>query len=534
MTDATRAMIRTKADETAAAQGCYFDPVAAERPRKFFRAFLRHSKGQWAGQPFDLLDWQHDGVFAPLFGWKKPDGTRRFQVAFIEIPKKNGKSTLASGLGLYMLVGDGEGGAEIYSTAVSRDQAGIVHNEAMTMVESSPGLLAYLKLNRSTKQIAFPKTNSKYRALACEARSSEGLNGHALIMDELHAWTGNAGREFYQALQYAGRARRQPLTFAITTAGSDTNTVCYELYRYAKDILSGANADDTRFFPFICEASPDDDFDDPAVWKRANPSLGVTIREDNFAADLREAKKSPTAWSSFLRYSFNVWTTGSNPALRKEDWDACYRPFTLEELRGRECWAGLDLSRTRDMTALVLVFRGDEEGTYLVMPFFWLPAGTLRDPSTPAEFRRWAAEGHLIETGGDVTDYSAVEEKIVELDKVFDIRELAFDPHYAEELTQRVADRTSIDRVAFAQTILNFAGPTAEFERLVIGHTLRHNGHPVLAWQAGNVEFRLDANNNKRPVKPGGVKKIDGIVAGIQGLARAMAYDSASSFGFSA
>ena len=279
-------------------------------------------------------------------------------------------------------------------------------------------------------------------------------------------------------------------------------------------------------------AEPSDDLDSPATWLKANPSMGLTIREDRFAEEWQEAKRKPTTLSAFKRYRFDLWIAGSNPALSSEDWQACAADYTEEGLLGQECWAGLDLSRMRDMCSLALIFRGDAEGEYKLLIWFWLPRGTLEAPETPAEFRAWVEHGHLLATDGDVTDYAAIEEKLVELagssdgevPRKFDVRELAYDPHYAEELTQRVADRTGVERVAFGQTHFNFAAPTSEFERLVISHKLRHNGSPVLAWQAGHVEFAVDRNNNKRPVKPGNrvIKKVDGIVAAIQALARAM------------
>ena len=553
----TKKWIRARADETAAEQGCTFSMKGPERVRMFFRTFLQHSKGQWAGKPFELLDWQFNDLVCPLFGWRKPDGTRRFQIAFIEIPKKNGKSTFAAGIGLYLLVGDGEPGAEIYSTAVTRDQAGIVHNEAMTMVEASRALKSYLKVNKSNKVIHFPQTNSKYRPLASDADSNEGLNAHGIIIDELHAWKGERGRNFFEAIQYAGRARAQPLMLIITTAGDDVATVCYEKLEYARDILSGVNKDDTRFFAYVKEATSKDDLEDPETWRRVNPSMGITIREDAFACDLAEAKKSPTAWASFKRYSFNIWTSGSNPAICREDWAACRDDFAEDLLLGQECWAGLDLSRVSDMTSLALLFKSvvvsgetylmrdgtmadfREVATYRLLVYSWLPEGSAREGPMASEYRAWAKAGRLTLTDGDVTDYAVVERKLIELagdgetPGKFRLVELAFDPYFAEELTQRFQDATGVKRVAFAQTIANFAPPTSEFERLVIAHQLRHDGNPVLSWQVGHVEFKTDQNNNKRPIKPGGnsVKKIDGVVATIMALGRAMIDRAGGGFG---
>lgn len=529
----TKAWIRNAADDKAARAGCYFDVAAAEKVREFFRRFLRHSKGQFAGQPFELLNWQWQDLIGPLFGWRRKDGTRRFRKAYVEIPKKNGKSTLAAGVGLYMLIGDGERGAEVYSTACTRDQASIVHGEAINMVKASEGLSAYLRVNHSTKEILFDRTQSKYKALASDAGSSEGLNSHAMVIDELHAWKGTAGRAFYDSLKYAGRARRQPLQFVITTAGDDQTSVCWELHQYAEQVISGA-VEDHRFFGYIRAADQADDWNQPEIWRKANPSLGETISEEEFGADLREAVKTPTSLAQFLRYSFNLWSSGGDPAIRPEDWAACKVEFTAAELEGRECYAALDLSRSKDMTALVLVFRDDDEGWYRVLPFFWMPMATIMHPATPEVVRVWERQGLIRATEGNVTDYRQVKADIVELAEKYQFVEMAFDPYFAEELTQNIADETGVERVAFHQTITNFAAPSAELERLVAAGILQHDGNPVLAWQAGNLVWRMDPSGNKRPNREGRQKKIDGLVALIMALGRCMLVpDMTQSVGFS-
>lgn len=527
MTDTiTKRWIRTAADEQAVAAGCYFDEAAAERVPEFFRRFLRHSKGKFAGNPFELLPWQTDDVIYPLYGWKRPDGTRRFRKAYVEIPKKNGKSTMASGIGLYHLAGDGERGAEVYSAAVTRDQASIVHGEAITMVESSEALASYLKINKATKEILFPRYASKYKALPAEAHSSEGLNASALIIDELHAWIGEHGRRFYDALKYAGTARTQPLMFQITTAGEDTLGVCWEQHEYARDVIAGV-IDDQRFFGYIAAADVKDDVDEPATWRKANPSMGVTMTEADFAADLSEAKKTPSTFAQFLRYRLNRWAGGGGvPAIRPEDWNACEGNFTVDDLAGRECWAALDLSRTKDMTALALVFRAEGEGgdDYHALVWFWLPAETLERKDCPEQFRTWAKQGRIRLTDGNVTDYTQVENDIVEILERFAPQCLAFDPYFAEEITQRIMDRIGVERVEFRQTLMNFAPACTELERLVMSRKIRHDGDPVLAWHIANLRWKIDANNNKRPIKPGGdsIKKIDGAVAMLMGIGRAM------------
>lgn len=515
----TESWVRTAADRQAVSEGCYFDLPAAERVRDFFLKFLRHSKGEWGGQPFELIEWQWKDVIAPLFGWKRPDGLRRFRKAYIEIPKKNGKSTLASGIGLYLLVADGEHGPEVYSAAADQAQASIVHSEAVRMVKASTPLQRSLRINESTKTISFPGRNGVYRALSAGADTKEGLNANALIIDELHIWK---GRQMWDALRYAGRARRQPLLFVITTAGDDLLSVCREQHDYAQGILRGQILD-TRTFAYIRAADVSDDWTQPATWHKANPSLGVTMTEEDFAADVKEAEKTPTSQSSFKRYSLNIWATSTNPWLRLEDWSRCQRSYTAEDLAGCPCYGGLDLASVRDLTAFVLCFPWDED-LYRILPFFWLPEDTVSDPDSPEQYRVWAAHGYLRTTPGNVCDYAVVKRDIVELSKQYQILEYAYDPWNAEKTTQELQEENDLKRIAFPQTISNYAAPTREWERLCVAGKLHHPGHPVLTWMAGHVQVRTDPQGNMRPVKPpqGDRRKIDGISAGIMALGRAM------------
>lgn len=525
MTTIASEWIRTKADERAVEEGCTFDLRAAERVRDFFHKFLRHSKGQWAGKPFELLDWQWEDLIAPLFGWMRADGTRRFRRSYAEIAKKNGKSTIASGIGLYLLVGDKEAGAEVYSAAADQQQASIVHGEAIHMVRASDALSAVLKINETTKNIAFARTNSWYRALSSEAETKEGLNAHGIIIDELHAWH---GRALWDALRFAGRARRQPLVFVITTAGDDPLSVCREQHDYAKGILRGEIVD-TRYFAYIRAAQQvsegdevDDDWKDPEAWKRANPSYGITIDPQDFAADAKEAEKTPTGVASFKRYSLNVWAQSANPWLNVADWQACREDFEEESLDGQTCFGGLDLSSRYDLAAFVLDF--PQEHWHYLLPFFWLPEATVKNPDYPEQYRVWAAQGFLRTTPGNVVDYGFIKRDIIQLSERYDLREFAFDPWNAEKLTQELEEENGIKRFAFGQTISNFAEPMKEFERLILSRGLRHNGHPVMQWCVGNVTVKCDPNGNLRPVKPehGSKKKIDGVVAAVMALGRAL------------
>lgn len=512
----SRKWIRNQADELAIAHGCWFDERAAVKVCAFFPHFLRHSKGAFAGKPFELQGWQRDEVMYPLFGWKNADGTRRFRVAYIELPKKNGKSTWAAGIGLYMLTGDGERGAEVYSAATKQEQASIVHDEAIRMVDKSPALTKILKVNRSTKNIAFLETESYYRALSSEAHGSEGLNAHCIIVDELHAWPGTA---FWDSLKFAGSARPQPLRFVITTAGNDQQSICWQQHEYARQVIDGS-VEDLRFFGYIRAADASADWHEPEVWRAANPSLGVTMKESDFAADVAEAAKTPSTQSAFKRYRLNVWDTQTSPWLDVAEWNACYEAFDAESLEGMDCQAGLDLAKTRDTTSLQLVFRRDDE--YKVLSYFWLPEDTVNDPGSPLEYRQWKRDGWLLATKGNVCDYRFIKSFIGELSRKYFITEMAYDPWNAEQLTQEIEDDYGIKRVKFPQTITNFTGPMKELERLILDRKIQHNGHPVMKWQFSNVSTKSDPSGNIRPVKPDGKerRKIDGVVALIMALGR--------------
>ncbi len=447
----TADFIKNESDERAIANGCEFDERRAERVVAFMRRFLCHSKGKWAGEPFELLDWQREDVIMPLFGWVRPDGTRRFRKTYIEIPKKNGKSTLASAVGLYLLLGDGEMGAEVYSAASDQEQASVVHREAINMVDSSPALSRVAKVNRSNKNIAYEKTKSFYRALSSQPGGKEGLNAHGIIADELHVWH---GRAFWDTLKYAFSARRQGLLFVITTAGDDPLSICYEQYRYAKGVLGG-DIEDERFFAYVKEASPGDDWRDKDVWFKANPSLGHTLSVDDFQADANEAEKTPSTQTTFKRYRLDIWATSSNPWLKREDWDACTAMIDMAELDGCICYAGLDLSRTRDMTALVLVFPLGEN-RFRIVPFFWLPEAAVNDPGNPEEFRVWAKAKLIEVTDGNYIDFGFIKKRIVEISKTYNLGGIYYDPKYAADVVQSLMDEHGIHCEPFKQSIMDF------------------------------------------------------------------------------
>jgi phage terminase large subunit-like protein len=506
--------IRSQRDERAVLEGCRFDVRAAERVRTFFTKFLRHSKGQWAGQPFKLLDWQWREVVGPLFGWKRADGTRRYRRAYIEVPKKNGKSALFSGLSLYLLAADGEPGAEVYSAALDRDQASIVFNEAANMVEVSPQLSSRLNVVRSTKRIVMPRSRSFYKALSADVPAKEGLNAHAVLIDELHA---QKTRLLWDTLRYAGASRRQPLHLSITTAGFDRHSICWEQHDYAEKVLDGT-IEDSSFLPFIAAAGAEDDWTNPEVWRKANPSFAVTINPEQFAEDCREARESPAKENSFRRYRLNQWTEQEVRWLNMEKWDACATP--LGDLERRPCYAGLDLSSTTDITALVLVFPNEDR--YDVLPLFWVPeeGARRRERGDRVPYSAWIRGGFVAATPGEVIDYDRIRQKINELGQRYEIREIAIDRWNATQLATQL-EGDGFEVVAFGQGYASMNWPCKKLEELVLGGKIAHGGHPVLRWMAGNVSIEKDAADNWKPSKKKSIERIDGIVALIMALDRA-------------
>ena len=537
-----RRWVRNVADQHAWDHGCRFDERRGEHIADFFRTYLRHSKGEWAGQPFEMTDWQRREVIFPLFGWVKEDERgrwcRRFRRSYAEIPKKNYKSTTASGIGLYMLCGDGEEGSQVYSLGADKDQARIVHAEAVNMVDASPDLAEALKVNRSSNTISYPATNSSYRALSAAGRGKAGFNIHCAIADELHEWFGS---ELWEAIKYGYRARREPLQFVITNAGDDLQSICYKQREKAQAILDGTIFDDS-FFALICAATREEAEAEVAtvregatelpVAERCNPGLGHVIRKADLLADINDAIQTPSELPNLLRLTYGVWEVGSKPWLNMTQWEKCGADYGEEDLLGQSCWLGLDLSQTRDMTALVAMFK-QEDGEYRQLVWFWLPEETIREEKKVMDYAGWVRDGHLISIPGATIEYSWIEDFIAsDLAPRFDVCGVVYDAMYAHDLVQRLELDHVLLPVKFPQTFPAFAGPTSTFERLVIQGKLRHNRHPILTWQAGHVAVKSDNNNNKRPIKPpdGDHRKIDGIVASIMALSQATGLEVGSMY----
>jgi len=481
---------------------------------------LCHTKGTWAGKPFELIDWQ-ERIVRDIFGILKPNGYRQFNTAYIEISKKNGKSELAAAVALLLCCGDNEQRAEVYGCAADRQQAAIVFDVAADMVKMCPALAKRVKILASQKRIIYQPTNSFYQVLSAEAYSKHGFNIHGVVFDELHT---QPNRKLFDVMtKGSGDARMQPLYFLITTAGSDTNSICYETHQKAKDILEGRKVDPT-FYPVIYGADVNDDWTDPEVWKKANPSLGITIGIDKVEAACESAKQNPGEENAFRQLRLDQWVKQSVRWMPMDKWDACEFSVDEKSLEGRICYGGLDLSSTTDITAFVLVFPPEnDEDKYIVLPYFWIPEDNvdLRVMRDHVPYDTWIKKGFMETTEGNVVHYGYIEKFIESLGERFNIREIAFDRWGAVQMVQNL-EGMGFAVVPFGQGFASMSPPTKELMKLTLEKRIAHGGHPVLRWMMDNIFIRTDPAGNIKMDKAKSTEKIDGAVATVMALDRAI------------
>ena len=481
---------------------------------------LCHTKGTWAGKPFDLIDWQ-EKIIRDIFGILKPDGYRQFNTAYVEIPKKQGKSELAAAVALLLCCADGEERAEVYGCAADRQQAAIVFDVAADMVRMNPALKKRCKILASQKRLIYEPTNSFYQVLSADAYSKHGFNVSGVIFDELHT---QPNRKLYDVMtKGSGDARTQPLYFLITTAGNDENSICYQVHQKAIDIMKGRKHD-PRFYPVIYGAGRDEDWSSPEIWKKANPSLGITVKMEKVKDAYNSAKENPAEENTFRQLRLNQWVKQDVRWMPMDKWDACAFQVDPNELRGRDCYGGLDLSSTTDITAFVLVFppRDDSEG-YTLLTYFWIPEDNvdLRVRRDHVPYDIWKQQGYLQTTEGNVVHYGFIEHFIDDLGKKYHIREIAFDRWGAVEMVQNL-EGMGFTVVPFGQGFKDMTPPTKELMRLTLEKKIAHGGHPVLRWMMDNIYIRTDPAGNIKPDKAKSTEKIDGVVATIMGLDRAI------------
>ena len=516
-------------------RGLWFDTAAAQDVLDFF-PLLRHSKGEWAKKEFVLEPWQKFILWV-LFGWKRANGSRRFRSAYVEIARKNGKSTLCAGIGLYALTADGEEGAEVYCFATKKDQAKIVFAEAEKMRKASPGLAKRIESWRNN--MCVPATNSKMEPLGADADTMDGLNSSCNIVDELHA---HKSKKLLEKVETGVGSRRQPINFKITTAGYDRESVCWAERERCTAILEGVKEDDS-VFAFIACLDEGDDWRDEKNWIKANPNLNVSVKLETLQEDARKADQQPSSLNGFLQLRLNVWTNQEHAAIKIDEWNKCVgfslagidskilRERKLKELEGRDCIIGIDLSSTEDVSASVKLFppQSDDE-PWICIPDFWLPEDNVAEKmdkwrSHSASYDVWAREGFLHLTDGDVIDYDEIKAQILSDCERYNVTKITFDAHFATQFTNDLQKSgVANDKLLkFPQTMEMYAEPTQRLlEVMIPKRTIAHLGNPMLRWMASNLIVKQDDSGRKKPIKKSNAAKIDGMQALIMAIGEAI------------
>ena len=497
----------------------HYDKKKADRAVTFIEN-LCHTKGKWAGTPFWLLPWQEQ-LIRDIFGIVKPDGNRQFRTVFVEICKKVGKSELAAAVALYLLYADNEPSAEVYGAAADRQQASIVFDVAKQMVEMSPALMKRSKLMGATKRIVNYGNAGYYQVLFAEVGGKHGFSVRGLVFDEIHT---QPNRQLYDVLtKGSSDARQNPLHFIITIAGNDRHSIAYELHTKAVDILEGRRVDPT-FYPVVYGLKDDEDWEDETNWYKVNPSLGYTVDVERLRDAYREAKQNPADEITFKWLRCNMWVRSTVAWIPDAIYMRGNEAIDMASLEGRDCYAGLDLSSTGDITALVLIFPPrDEDEKFVLLPYFWIPEETIprRVKANSVPYDIWEKQGHLLATEGNVIHYDFIEKFICDLAEKYHILEIAVDRWNATHMIQNLED-AGFTMVPFGQGFASMSTPTKEFYRLLMEGQIVHAGHPVLRWMAGNVVIETDAAENIKVTKAKSKEKIDGIVASIMALDRCL------------
>lgn len=502
-----------------------YDKKKADRAVTFIEN-LCHTKGKWAGTPFWLLPWQEQ-LIRDIFGIVKADGNRQFRTAFVEICKKVGKSELAAAVALYLLYADNEPSAEVYGAAADRQQASIVFDVAKQMVEMSPALMKRSKLMGATKRIVNYSNAGYYQVLSAEVGGKHGFSVSGLVFDEIHT---QPNRQLYDVLtKGSSDARQNPLHFIITTAGNDRHSIAYELHTKAVDILEGRRVDPT-FYPVVYGLKDDEDWEDEANWYKVNPSLGYTVDIERLRDAYREAKQNPADEVTFKWLRCNMWVSSTVAWIPDAIYMRGNEAINAALLEGRDCYAGLDLSSTGDITALVLIFPPrDKNEKYVLLPYFWIPEETIprRVKANSVPYDIWEKQGYIMATEGNVIHYNFIEKFIMDLSEKYHILEIAVDRWNATQMIQNL-EGEGFTIVPFGQGFSSMSAPMKEFYRLLMEGRIIHGGNPVLRWMAGNVVIDTDPAGNIKVTKAKSKEKIDGIVAAIMALDRCIRQEGQS------
>lgn len=486
----------------------------------FFK-LLKHWKGKWSGTAIELEMWQMF-IQGSIFGWKRRlDGLRRFRESYVEIPRKNGKTTIGGGTGIYGLALDGEQGAEIYAVATKRDQAKILWTDAKMMISKSPALAK--RINCYVSNLSMPSTASKFEPLGRDSKTIDGLNTHMGLVDELHAWE---DRLLWSQVEDSMGARAQPLIYVITTAGVNPESLCYEKHEHAINVLDPAMEEyyDDTLFVYIATVTDKDAFDDPLQWAMANPNLGVSKGLEYMEDQCRKAIQLPSRMVDFQVKHLNIWSHAAERWLDLARWKAAEdAALRLEDFAGQPCYLGLDLAEVNDMSALDILFPGDD-GIWRSFSIFWCPADDIleRSRADRVPYAQWAKAGHLRSTPGSATDFDFIEVEIRELVERFDVQELLYDRWKSSSIVQNLMREEVVTCVPFGQGYQSQSPALKEIERRLLNGTLRNAPNPVLSWNAANAETIRDPALNIKLNKRSARKRIDGLSAKSNAVGGAM------------
>jgi phage terminase large subunit-like protein len=500
--------------------GIQWDREKANRAIGFFRDALRLNGGEFEGRPFVLGDWQAF-IVGSLFGWQAEDGTRRFRVAYVEVAKGNGKSPLAAGIGHLMLSADKEPRAEVYAAATKKDQAMILFRDAVAMVDQSPALSRRLTKSGtgvSAWRLTDLATGSFYMPIASDDAQS-GPRPHCGLIDELHEHKSSLVVDMMRA---GTKGRRQALIFEITNSGYDRHSVCRQHHEYSQKVLGGVLEDDS-WFAYIAGLDEGDDWTDERVWPKANPNLGVSVTLKYLREQVREAVGMPSKQNVVRRLNFCEWTEQDERWIDMALWDQGAAAIDVAALRGRTCYAGLDLAKVNDLSALALLFPPITEGEkWKALWYFWVPKDDVakRSKRDRVPYDVWVRDGYITATEGNATDFAFIQAKITEVCGFYDVREVAYDRVFAGEIVQNLMAE-GIVMVPFGQGFLSMGAPTAHLARMLLAGELQHGANPVARWCASNVTVLTDPAGNIKPDKERSSEKIDGITALIEAVGRA-------------
>lgn len=498
----------------------HHDETKSNRIINFIERVCTHVKGELAGKPFLLEQWQHDFIH-DLFGTMNDSGLRKYRTSYVQIPRKNGKSNLSAAIALAVLFVEKEPGAEIYCCASSRDQAKIVFDVAKQMIRNSSILSR--ECNVFQNSIVKKGTNSFLKAVAAEAGTLHGANASCVIYDELHT---AKNRELWDVMATSMGARTQPLMIAITTAGVfDPNSICHELYNYGKRVREGV-IDDETFLPLIYEAEPDDDIHDVQTWRKANPNFGISIKPEYFEKMANEAKSLPSAEIAFRQLHLNQWVNSLSGWITDDEWMKSAGEINLDELKNRKCYAGLDLAAVEDVCAFVMAFPMDDDTIKIVAKLFVSEAAVERRRNqTGGSYDAFVANNELIVTEGNSTDYNVIQNTILECAEIYDIQSIAFDRWNSNSLVQQLTEKGLV-LDPFGQGFISMTAPIKNAEVLVKKRQLHHGGHGMLRWMIANVVTKKDDAENVKFSKAKAGDKIDGVIAMIMAIGEMMTMEN--------